>query len=116
MNRFSVGDKVHVEFDGVVKHLPGTSESYRCGYIVTDDRNHNYHEVFDNSLYSSVIARTDPANWPPKANDVWYSEKTHDWFHVFTAGVIRRTGMGGTVIHEDVVLRNYPDIVLKFRT
>jgi hypothetical protein len=59
---FNPGDRVHVEFDGVVSNL----KSYRGEVWVNGP---------DSPLHSFgagvTITRLDPENWPPQPGDIW---------------------------------------------
>jgi hypothetical protein len=110
---FEVGDRVKVEFTGTVTSTCG----HNAGYDINGPGGWN-HEVFMSDMAIGdevVMKRADPENWPPQANDVWYSPSKASYFHVFTCGVIRRTGFGGVQMDAEMVLRDYPDVELKFR-
>lgn len=83
MADLKVGDKVHVEFDGVVNEEPVSWGDGRLSMTVRIQTPDLY--VHDICHSSAVITRTDPLNWPPQLGDVWeagahdYTVRKHSW-------------------------------------
>ena len=63
MTELTKGQRVHVEFDGVI--------TSRDGIFVYDVRSHDGADMAINSAY---ITPLDPGNWPPQVGDIWEAD------------------------------------------
>lgn len=108
--KFPVGTRVHVEFDGVVESSSGAGfPDYRLGNTVRvkDDLHGWYHDV---CILGSAIERATPQNWPPKRGEVW-AAKGKRWFAWGDDGAKVAHGlksMDGSVLGLDAFLAEYP--------
>jgi hypothetical protein len=77
MADFRTGDKVHVEFDGVV------TSRYEGGWLVIEDGGSWYrHQIWATGA-EKVVTRLEPKNWPPQPGDIWAvagAAEDQEWF------------------------------------
>ena len=82
MTELTKGQRVHVEFDGVI--------TSRDGIFVYDVRSHDGADMAINSAY---ITPLDPGNWPPQVGDVWEADGTE-----YYVRENRSRGLLGTIV------------------
>jgi hypothetical protein len=107
---FIKGQRVHVEFDGVVYTTPGAGSS---GFYVSAD---DYHGG-PSWVPVSKVRALDPADWPPQPGDLW-SNADGELFFAFkniAGDIFLLAEKDGNLQEPGVLLRRYPDMKLKSR-
>lgn len=68
---FCEGQRVHVEFDGIVRD-PAV-ENADADWLVIQSDTGWHHKVWSDDV-RNVVAPLTPANWPPQVGDIWETD------------------------------------------
>lgn len=90
--KYKPGQRVHVEYDGVIDNDPAG------GRVVVRDSIGDRHFYIPDDVVT--ITPAEPANWPPQVGDVWEADG-QDWY------VRRYYGTSGTYVIESFDGRNH---------